>query len=384
MLAPIDFFSSLPWRTWGEKISTQWLWILLLSLLLIVSGIFRFEISSDVRMLYKPSPELLYSEKTLQQLLQSVSPNQYFLLRGESPENLLILEEKFRTEQLEPLIKAGALRGYNATSQLVPSIQTQTQNYALLDEKAYANTGIATEFMREIGFDKAAIATQHQEFLNDKNNFLSVDEWLTVARPDQALLWMSKINDKYVSVIALRGVKDVKALAASTQNNPAITWVDRVSEFSVLLNKLIHTAVTMLVLGYALTLVFMWLAYRKLQPLVLVTVPFLATVLTLALISIFNVPINLFHIFGCFLILGLGMDYSIFAYEANYHDRVSQRAIGISALTTALSFGLLSLSSTPMVQAFGVTLLGGTFLSLALAPLMSHLKKDIKKSEYAP
>lgn len=372
----IDFISSLPWRTWGNKIGTHWFWVFIPSLLLVIAGTYRLEISSDVRMLYKPSAELLNSEKKLHQLLQSFSPNQYFVLRAPTPEALLSLEEKFRHTQLDQLVNEGALRGYSATSQIVPSIATQTHYYQLLSEKVYRENGIASEFMQNIGLDKDAINSLQQQFTQEEKHFLTVENWLPVTRPDQALLWLGKINDDYVSVIALRGVKDVKALSASVENSDNIRWVDRVNELSMLLKKLLHSAATMLALAYALTFIFMWFAYRKARALVLVLVPLSATAITLSLISVCNVPINLFHIFGCFLVLGLGMDYSIFAYESNKQDAVSQRAIGISALTTALSFGLLSASSTPMVQAFGVTLLSGTFMSLLLAPLMARLKKN--------
>jgi predicted exporter len=43
-------------------------------------------------------------------------------------------------------------------------------------------------------------------------------------------------------------------------------------------------------------------------------------------------------------------------------------------ITSILSFGLLALSTTPMVNAFGVTLSLGCFLNLLFAPLVGNLK----------
>ncbi len=91
-------------------------------------------------------------------------------------------------------------------------------------------------------------------------------------------------------------------------------------------------------------------------------------------------PINLFHIFGCYLILGLGMDYSIFSYAEGLKDKISQRSIWLSAMTSGVSFGLLGFSSTPMVQAFGVTLLIGCGFNLLFAPLVGNLKVDNSRS----
>ena len=63
-----------------------------------------------------------------------------------------------------------------------------------------------------------------------------------------------------------------------------------------------------------------------------------------------------------FLVLGFGMDYTIFSRELRAHADVTLQAILLSALTSLLSFGLLSLSSIPVVASFGITLLvGNTF-----------------------
>ena len=64
-----------------------------------------------------------------------------------------------------------------------------------------------------------------------------------------------------------------------------------------------------------------------------------------------------------FLVLGLGMDYGIFAYELQ-DGSVTQQAIFISAITSLLSFGLLGLSSIPVAQSFGTILFIGNSFNL--------------------
>ena len=72
-----------------------------------------------------------------------------------------------------------------------------------------------------------------------------------------------------------------------------------------------------------------------------------------------------------FLVLGLGMDYVIFVSELS-EDRVETTvAILLSATTSLLSFGLLSLSSLPFVSAFGLTVLLGNAFNLAGAIIFS-------------
>lgn len=371
-LGLIDVCAFAAWNFWG-KIRVAIRYSLLAGLLLMVLlGAKDIQLSSDVRTLYKPSAELMTSEQRLQQVLQAVSPNQYFLLRAKNPESLLQTEEKFRREHLEPLVAAGALSGYTSTSAIVPSQQQQLDNYQLLRDHLYADDKVVSQFMRSAGFDEQAIIRAHQHFGAAAQQQLQIADWLQVARPDQRLLWLGKLGDDYVSIIGLRGVTDVAALAAEANQNSVI-WINRVANMSTLLQHLMSVAAVFLLFAYGVIMLLLWIVYRRWQALLLVLVPFVASITTLALLSLCGIAINVFHIFGCYLILGLGMDYSIFSYIEGAKDKVSQRAIWLSAMTSALSFGLLALSSTPMVNAFGITLLLGCGLNLLLAPLVGEL-----------
>lgn len=342
---------------------------------LIMGGVVSVQLSSDVRTLYKPSAQLLASEQQLQRALQGVAPNQYFLLRAKTDEELLQTEERFRREHLDSLVAAGALSGYVAISSIVPSLQQQNANYALLQQQLYRPEGLVGQFMQSAGFDAQAIAQAVLEFSAAEQQHLLVDDWLAVARPDQGLLWMGQLEGDYVSVIGLRGVVDVQALSAAANGN-SVVWIDRVASMSQLLQALMNSAALLLLLAYLVLLPLLWIYYRRAQALLLIFVPLLATLTTLSLLSISGVAINVFHLFGCYLILGLGMDYAIFSFAEGTQDQVTRRAIWLSAVTSSLSFGLLALSSTPMVSAFGITLLLGCCFNLFYAPLIGRLNKS--------
>jgi predicted exporter len=47
-------------------------------------------------------------------------------------------------------------------------------------------------------------------------------------------------------------------------------------------------------------------------------------------------------------------------------------AVTLSALTTLLAFGLLAVSSTEIVHAFGFTVATGILMALILSPLVGH------------
>ena len=148
---------------------------------------------------------------------------------------------------------------------------------------------------------------------------------------------------------------------------------DRVARISTLLEAQRHSASAMLAVAYASVMGLLLLRYRQPRSLLLVLAPLLSTTTVLAMLTLAAIPLSLFHVFALFLVLGLGMDYGIFAREAGADDSDCRLAIMLSALTSGLSFGLLALSSTPMVQAFGLTVLLGSLLNLLLVPLVTRL-----------
>jgi predicted exporter len=87
----------------------------------------------------------------------------------------------------------------------------------------------------------------------------------------------------------------------------------------------------------------------------------MATMLTLALLGIAGQGLQLFHLLALMLLLGIGVDYGIFLQEEldSQRDGTAWLAVGISALSTLLSFGLLGLSKTPALRAFGLTMAMG-------------------------
>ena len=84
--------------------------------------------------------------------------------------------------------------------------------------------------------------------------------------------------------------------------------------------------------------------------------------------GLFGIPLTLFSVLALVLVLGISMDYVLFFVETRTTYRSTILAVTLSAITTLLSFGLLALSSTPVVHFFGVTLLIGILSAFILAP----------------
>jgi predicted exporter len=66
-------------------------------------------------------------------------------------------------------------------------------------------------------------------------------------------------------------------------------------------------------------------------------------------------PLNLFHLLGAFLGVCLAHNYSIFSVTSAYRREPPPVSVRLSALCAAASFGVLALSSIPVVHALGET-----------------------------
>jgi predicted exporter len=72
------------------------------------------------------------------------------------------------------------------------------------------------------------------------------------------------------------------------------------------------------------------------------------------------------------LVLGIGIDNVIFFFIAADKRDSTSLAVTLSALTTLLAFGLLAISSTEIVHAFGFTVAVGILTALAGSPLVGR------------
>ena len=73
----------------------------------------------------------------------------------------------------------------------------------------------------------------------------------------------------------------------------------------------------------------------------------------------------------------MGVDYGIFLLE-HPGDNSAWLAITLASTSTLLGFGLLALSSTPALSAFGLTMLLGGLIIWGITPLLRLRNEPIK------
>ena len=91
--------------------------------------------------------------------------------------------------------------------------------------------------------------------------------------------------------------------------------------------------------------------------------PFSIILGTVAIQTIAGESLDFFFAVGLVMIIGLGLDYIVFASSQNG----SRKAITLSFITTELSFGTLIFSSFKPVHTFGFTVFTGILIAYICA-----------------
>jgi predicted exporter len=332
-------------------------------------GIAKLGANDDIRLLQNPPKHLVDDQIKLSKLLDAPTPVQFFLVRGDSAEMVLQREEALKL-RLESLIAAGKLSGYQAISNWVPSLRTQQERRALADLKLLGPEGPLAAVARQAGEDAAWVKAT-ADALRAAGTPLGIDAFMAApASEPWRHLWLGNEHGQFASIVALRGlsmavVPQVRPLADGLTG---VQWVDKVEEISSVLGRY-RVDMGFVVLGaYGVVFVLLLPRYRSRAWRVIAPTA-LASVATLAILGYAGQDLQLFHVLALMLLLGVGVDYGIFMQEhPDRKDTTPWLAVGLAAANTLLAFGLLGLSNTPALQAFGMTMLLGTLLVWLAVP----------------
>ena len=332
-------------------------------------GFLRLGANDDIRLLQNSPKALISDQIKLSKLLDAPTPVQFYLVRGASAEIVLQREEALQ-QRLDPLIAQHRISGYQALANWVPSAQTQAARRALLDQKLLGDGGPLTQLATQLGEDAGWSAEERKRLL-EHAGLLTVEAFLkTPASEPWRHLWLGQIDGQHAGIVALRGLDNaaIAQLQHAGDGLDGVQWVDKVSEISSVLGRYRQTMGWVVLGSYFVVFALLFPRYRRGTWRVLAPTA-VASIATLAVLGFLGQPLQLFHVLALMLVLGVGVDYGIFMHEnPTRQDGTPWLAIGLSGASTILSFGLLGLSSTPALQAFGLTMLIGTALVWIIVP----------------
>jgi len=345
-------------------------YILIAVLAVIIVLAYRtIEINDDVTVLQAQSEELKRQEFAIQQLLGIAQAGTFLLVSAPSDEELLQLEEAVRAE-LDSMIGTDALTGYQAISRWVPSQARQIRSYSAYLELVRSRL---PGYFESLGVDKETTENTISQ-LSEEMQPLDIAAWLAhSASADFRSLRLDAPGDDSASIILLYGVQNLDRVSAMMTGFPSVTVVNKARELSGLFGQYRSRVAQVLAAAYLIILAGLSMRYGLRQSTILLIPPVFAGLIALIVISAMGETLNLFNFLAMILVLGIGIDFTLFLAEARGELSSTIFAITLSALTTMISFGLLALSSTYAVHSFGITVLIGIACAYLLCPLAASV-----------
>ncbi|PSV52508.1 MMPL family transporter [Photobacterium sp. GB-1] len=356
------------WLHIWQQPSVRWVTPILLALLALY-GLTKASYNDDIRQLQALPASLQQQEATIKAITGVSSSQQMLLVKADS-EQALLNKIASTDHTLDGLIQQGALKSYQSLGQYIPTLDQQKANFALVKQLYQEQGAILSQ---RLNLAKPVTFSATFEPLT-MTHFLAS----SVSAPLR-FMWLGSLKDqhgvsKYSAVILLHDIKQQHTIAELAQHDNGLTYLNKADEISSLFGQYReHVTWLLIAASFAIYLLLAW-RYGIKQGVKMIAPSLIAGIAGIAITSLTGTPLNLFNLLALILILGIGIDYSLFFAELKPNTGHQQGittllAITLSALTTVLSFGLLALSETQAIHSFGITVLTGIIIAWLLAPL---------------
>lgn len=280
-------------------------------------------------------------------------------------------------QRLRALVEAGAIRGFDAPTVYLPSVATQLRRQQSLPD--------ATSLRRALDLASRDTPFRHGAF---EPFVAAITESRTLAplRPAdlagtppglrlESLLHAGQ--NSWSALVLLSGVRDHARFTEwfAQQDLDGARYLDIKSETSQLVVEYRNAALARLAVGSLLIVALLGPALRSAGRLLRVLVPVaMAIVIDLLALMLLGERLSLFHLVSLLLVVGIGLDYSLFfSRPGDDHDSRARtlHAVLVCAGSTVTVFAILALSDIPVLHAIGTTVAIGVFAALAAALILA-------------
>lgn len=327
-------------------------------------GILLAGTNDDLGAMQAAPADLKAREAVISQVTGRDATQRWFIVTGKTPEEALQ-----RKDALVPGLAGLRADGMISGATILPlnSIETQKKDEALIREALPAAKKRLAEYGIRTRADYRDAPLELQVWLQD---YLS-STWgrlIIGGLHETAIL---------IPVQAERNPATDQALAALARSVPGAAWVDRRADFGRLFGEVRTIVSVILALSGLAIFAFYSVVYSPKRGFALLVPCALAVGSGLGVLGWAGLPVNVFSLFGLILILGVGIDYSLFFSSFKTQTDSTLFAVVTAMLTTVISLGILVFSGTAAVANFGLVLTAGILAAFLAAPF--SLALDRKK-----
>lgn len=339
-----------------------------------VWGLTHLSSDDDVRKLGALPPELLSQDKFIAEVTGQSMEQKWLLLWSEDAEPLLQHNDALKA-LLPELKEQGVLGSWQALP--LNSARTQTE-----DLKLVAQARAQTEQVLQ-GAGLIQVQAQEQGQGHTENTapaVLTLPEFLSSPLAQGFGLSVVHTGRLWGLMVPVSDLKDKEALTDAISGIGQVLLIDRRADFEkmfgsfrVLVGWLLAAALGLIALGFMLR--------NGLRRGLVCALPSVLSVgCALAVPLSLGLSLNFFNILALIMVLGVGINYSLFCSNSLSSERSTLSAVTLAMLTTQCSLGMLALSSVPAVSAFGLSLASGVLCAYLLAPLCTGQNSQEKQA----
>ena len=333
----------------------------LLVMIYALAGMIQLRIDDDIAHLQSAPPQLLAQDRQLAQLTGQSADQTWFVVWGDNEQQTLQ-----RLSALTPKLQRAQQQGWLAGYRLLPlnSLVQQQQDVALLQQAA-------PEVIQRLQQTGLSIVQS-----NLKAMPVTVGDWLASPLSEGwRLLWLSLPGGESSVLVPVSGVKNSAALRQLATQQTGVSWVDRKASYDELF-RFWRTLLTGLLMLALLLITTSYVVRLGLKTGLRTALPsWLSLAAALATLGWIGASLNLFALLALILVLGIGINYTLFFSNPRGAPLTSMLAITLAMMTTLLTLGMLVFSSTTAISSFGTVLCSGIFTAFLLAPLALATKK---------
>lgn len=317
----------------------------LIAILLII-GLFHTHFDDNIKNMYTPPKTLLNAEKLFTEIAGTSADTSIFVVKGNNLEELLQKEEEI----------ADKLNGteYQALSKYVPSEKRQKSNQILRKELYRTKLNDFAIFLPVQ--KRSQLISQ-----NYGNNFLS-------ASNDFEFMKKNFLIDKNTSIMVVSGYNGEKI--------DGVRIINFQKDISAQIKHCRRVCLGLLIPIFGLLYLLLAKIYDKKSGLKILLPSICAVILLFGFLGLFGCSINLFHLLAIFLIIGFGLDYSVFRFT---NPEKAGDSVFLSCITTVFSFALLAFAGFKLISSLGTVLSLGLLSSYIFS--LKLIEKDIKKDK---
>ncbi len=311
-----------------------------------------------------PIPESVKNlDKELRNSIGAPDVNHVFLLKDKDPERLLQRTEELKNK-LQPLKNNMLVDNIYSAVDFIPSQKKQLFYQQQLPDISNLR-GDLQSALTKLPFKKEFFNPFVNDITKSKTlNPIDVKQILDTPLGQHLQQDLFFKNNEWVSITRLSDVKSESALIKWLSLNPDIQtyYLNLRQATSSLMSDYQQTALYRLLFGSFIIGLILLSVRSKLRAAIILLPIILAVLISVSIQIVLGTQLTLFHILALLLIVGIGLDYSLFFDRSwtstqDYQHRL--HGIFVSASSTLITFGILGFSDIPVLSALGQTVTFG-------------------------